>query len=153
MINNKGEIVELYRKLHLFDVDTPDFKFRESKLVKAGNTVGQPVETIIGKIGLQIVSNLQFTFMNCSKILTISDIFLLHFQCYDIRFAESSLILAQSGAEILTYPSAFAFSTGTAHWDILNRCRAIENQCYVISAAQIGNHNAKRKSYGHAVSF
>lgn len=56
LINSDGEIVDLYRKLHLFDVQTPDFKFRESKLVKPGNSVGPPVNTPIGKIGLQIVS-------------------------------------------------------------------------------------------------
>jgi deaminated glutathione amidase len=56
------------------------------------------------------------------------------------------------GANILTYPSAFAVSTGKAHWEVLQRARAIENQCYVISAAQFGAHNEKRTSYGHAMA-
>lgn len=62
-----------------------------------------------------------------------------------------STILRKNGAAVLTYPSAFAFSTGQAHWEQLLRARAIENQCYVVAAAQIGFHNAKRQSYGHAM--
>lgn len=62
-----------------------------------------------------------------------------------------STILRKQGAEILTYPSAFAYSTGKAHWDILLRARAIENQCFVVAPAQIGFHNTKRQSYGHAI--
>lgn len=56
IINEDGEIVGCYRKLHLFDVDTPEFKFRESKVVEGGKSISRPVETIIGKIGMQIVS-------------------------------------------------------------------------------------------------
>lgn len=72
-------------------------------------------------------------------------------QCYDLRFAELSTILARRGARILTYPSAFAMSTGRAHWEILLRARAIENQCFVVASAQTGWHNDKRQSYGHAM--
>lgn len=68
-----------------------------------------------------------------------------------MRFPELSTILRKKGAEILTYPSAFAYSTGKAHWELLLRARAIENQCFVIAAAQIGFHNAKRQSYGHGL--
>lgn len=60
--------------------------------------------------------------------------------------------MKKNGANILTYPSAFAVSTGRAHWEVLQRSRAIENQCYVISAAQFGKHNEKRSSYGHAIA-
>lgn len=73
------------------------------------------------------------------------------FQCYDVRFSEASTLLRKQGAEILTYPSAFAASTGKAHWEILLRARAIENQCFVVAAAQIGFHNKKRESHGHAM--
>lgn len=62
-----------------------------------------------------------------------------------------STILRKYGANFLTYPSAFAYSTGLAHWESLLRARAIENQCYVIAPAQIGFHNEKRQSYGHAM--
>lgn len=105
IINSQGEIVQIYRKLHLFDVDTPEFKFRESKIVARGKALSDPVETPIGKIGMLI--------------------------CYDIRFPEASVLLKKRGAQILLYPSAFAVSTGKAHWEILNRSRAIENQCFV----------------------
>ncbi|XP_070495988.1 nitrilase and fragile histidine triad fusion protein NitFhit [Chironomus tepperi] len=125
LINSDGEVAGTYRKLHLFDVDTPDFKFRESKVVEGGKEITKPVETPIGKVGLQI--------------------------CYDIRFPEGALWLKSRGANLITFPSAFALATGKAHWDILNRCRAIENQCYIVSAAQQGKHNDKRSSYGQAV--
>uniref|UniRef100_A0A182T378 Nitrilase and fragile histidine triad fusion protein NitFhit n=1 Tax=Anopheles maculatus TaxID=74869 RepID=A0A182T378_9DIPT len=125
LINNVGELVASYRKLHMFNVVTPEFKFRESETVRSGPALIPPVDTPIGRIGLQI--------------------------CYDMRFAEASTILRKQGAEILTYPSAFAMSTGRAHWEILLRARAIENQCFVIAAAQIGFHNKKRESYGHAL--
>lgn len=72
-------------------------------------------------------------------------------QCYDMRFPEVAVLLRKMGANILTYPSAFAYTTGLAHWETLLRSRAIENQCYVIAAAQIGWHNKKRRSYGHAM--
>lgn len=72
-------------------------------------------------------------------------------QCYDLRFPEVSTILRKRGAKILTYPSAFAYTTGEAHWETLLRARSIENQTYVIAAAQIGYHNEKRRSYGHAM--
>jgi len=124
IINDEGELTGIYRKLHLFDVDTPDFKFRESKIVAPGPGLSRPIDTPIGKIGMQI--------------------------CYDIRFPEAAVWLKKNGAQVLTYPSAFAVSTGKAHWDILNRSRAIENQCFVISAAQQGSHNAKRTSFGQA---
>jgi deaminated glutathione amidase len=125
VINSEGEIAGIYRKLHLFDVDTPEFKFRESKVVEGGKAISLPFQTPIGKLGLQI--------------------------CYDIRFCEGASWLKSRGAEIITYPSAFALTTGKAHWDILNRCRAIENQCFIVSAAQQGKHNEKRSSYGQAV--
>uniref|UniRef100_A0A182MYV1 Nitrilase and fragile histidine triad fusion protein NitFhit n=1 Tax=Anopheles dirus TaxID=7168 RepID=A0A182MYV1_9DIPT len=125
LINNAGELVACYRKLHMFNVVTPEFKFRESETVRSGSALVPPIETPIGRIGLQI--------------------------CYDMRFGEASTILRKQGADILTYPSAFAVSTGRAHWEVLLRARAIENQCFVVAAAQIGFHNKKRESYGHAL--
>jgi predicted amidohydrolase len=55
------------------------------------------------------------------------------------------------GAQILTYPAAFTYQTGASHWEVLLRARAIETQCYVIAAAQVGIHNKKRVSWGHAM--
>lgn len=68
-----------------------------------------------------------------------------------MRFAEQSLLLRNMGAQILTYPSAFTYQTGAAHWEVILRARAIETQCYVIAAAQTGAHNKKRMSWGHSM--
>ncbi|XP_017480188.1 PREDICTED: nitrilase and fragile histidine triad fusion protein NitFhit [Rhagoletis zephyria] len=125
LLNDLGEVVSFYRKLHLFDVETDEMRFRESDVVTPGSQLVPPVNTPFGMIGMQI--------------------------CYDLRFGEASYLLRKSGAQILTFPSAFAYSTGKAHWEILLRARAIENQCYVVAAAQIGAHNSKRTSWGHAL--
>lgn len=68
-----------------------------------------------------------------------------------MRFAELSLILRKNGAEVLTFPSAFTYQTGAAHWETLLKARAIETQCYVVAAAQTGTHNKKRVSWGHSM--
>lgn len=125
LIDSSGEIVSVYRKVHLFDIDAPGVRLKESDYTIQGNHVVSPVSSPVGKIGLGI--------------------------CYDLRFPEFSLSLVKAGAEILTYPSAFTVPTGMAHWESLLRSRAIESQCYVIAAAQTGRHNPKRTSYGHAM--
>jgi len=68
-----------------------------------------------------------------------------------MRFSQMAIALAENGAEIITYPSAFFFGPGAYHWEILLRSRAIETQCYVIAAAQTGKHNETRKSWGHSM--
>ena len=77
--------------------------------------------------------------------------------CYDMRFPELYQKLTfLHGAEVLLMPSAFAVKTGEAHWETLLRCRAIETQCYVVAAAQAGQHNTdgnQRRSYGHSFAF
>ncbi|XP_038219957.1 nitrilase and fragile histidine triad fusion protein NitFhit isoform X2 [Zerene cesonia] len=127
IINSKGEIVQTYRKLHLFDVEIPEknVRLKESDFCNPGRHIVTPVDSPVGKIGLAI--------------------------CYDMRFPELSTTLSVFNADILTYPSAFTHATGVAHWHVLLRARAIENQCYVIAAAQTGQHNSKRRSYGHAL--
>jgi len=126
ILDSSGDMVDVYRKTHLFDVDIAGgVKLKESEWTIPGQTIGPPVNSPVGKIGLGI--------------------------CYDMRFPEMSLGLRQQGAEILTFPSAFTVTTGMAHWQPILQCRAIENQCYVIAAAQIGQHNTKRSSYGHAM--
>ncbi|RZF34534.1 hypothetical protein LSTR_LSTR013248 [Laodelphax striatellus] len=127
LINEMGELVAVYRKLHLFDVEIPEKQvcIKESDFVEKGREIVRPVPTPAGKLGLAI--------------------------CYDMRFAELSVALRRLGAEVLTYPSAFTFATGAVHWEVLLRSRAIENQCYVIAAAQYGSHNKKRTSWGHAM--
>lgn len=126
LVDDHGSIAAVYRKIHLFDIDVKDGpQLKESDGTIPGDQIVPPVPTPVGNVGLAI--------------------------CYDVRFPELSTILAQQGAHILTYPSAFTQITGSAHWEVLLRCRAIENQCYVIAAAQTGQHNAKRRSYGHAM--
>jgi predicted amidohydrolase len=71
--------------------------------------------------------------------------------CYDLRFPEFYAALRDKGAEMFLVPSAFTYKTGEAHWEILLRARAIENQCYVVAAAQKGKHNDKRESYGQSL--
>jgi len=71
--------------------------------------------------------------------------------CYDLRFPELFTALREAGAQVMLVPSAFMPTTGKAHWEVLLRARAIENQCYVVAAAQFGKHNPKRASYGHAM--
>ncbi|XP_013393327.1 nitrilase and fragile histidine triad fusion protein NitFhit [Lingula anatina] len=126
IIDSQGHIAAQYDKLHLFDLDIKGkVSLKETNFTIPGNNVVPPVETPIGKVGMAV--------------------------CYDLRFPEMSSYLVQQGAEILTYPSAFTQTTGLAHWEVLLRSRAIENQCYVIAAAQTGRHNAKRTTYGHAM--
>jgi deaminated glutathione amidase len=71
--------------------------------------------------------------------------------CYDLRFPELYRYLANEGSEILLIPAAFFKVTGEAVWHTLLKARAIENQCFVIAAAQYGKHNEKRESYGHSI--
>ncbi|KAI7697382.1 Nitrilase and fragile histidine triad fusion protein NitFhit [Sarcoptes scabiei] len=121
IISDDGEIVSIYRKVHLFNLDIPGTKLIESEFSKPGKAVVAPPSTVCGRIGQGI--------------------------CYDVRFPEFSISLAKAGADILTFPSSFTVPTGKAHWEILLRSRAIETQCYVVAAAQTGKHNEKRSSY------
>jgi len=120
-IDEKGEIAAYYDKLHLFDYGS----LKESNSVEPGKSILPPVETVLGRVGLMI--------------------------CFDLRFPEISLALKRQNAQIITYPSAFTVRTGQAHWETLLRARAIETQAYVIAAAQVGQHNEKRISYGHSM--
>ncbi|NXL88432.1 NIT1 amidase, partial [Alectura lathami] len=121
-----GRMVAAYRKTHLCDVELEGrVAMRESSFTNPGTEIVPPVSTPAGKLGLSI--------------------------CYDLRFPEISLALRHAGAEILTYPSAFTFPTGSAHWEALLRARAIECQCYVVAAAQTGRNHESRVSYGHTL--
>ncbi|HUH02712.1 MAG TPA: carbon-nitrogen hydrolase family protein [Kofleriaceae bacterium] len=126
VVSPAGQIVARYRKLHLFDVDIPGkATLRESSNTAAGDDV-IVAETGVGRLGASI--------------------------CYDLRFPELYRRLAvDEAADILLVPAAFTKHTGTYHWHTLLRARAIENQCYVIAAAQTGRHNDKRESYGHSL--
>lgn len=125
-INEHGNITSRYQKLHLFDVDIPGGPvLKESNSVEAGGDIVPPIDTPVGKLGMMI--------------------------CFDLRFPEISLRLRRQGAQVLVYPSAFTVPTGQAHWETLLRGRAIENQAYVVAAAQCGRHNGKRVSYGDSI--
>ena len=120
-----GEIITHYDKIHLFDANPPnDRPYKESDNYERGN------EIIIAelpkfKLGFSI--------------------------CYDLRFPSLYNELCQAGAEILAIPAAFTVPTGKAHWQVLLRARAIETGSFVIAAAQGGNHENGRATYGHSM--
>ncbi len=115
-----------YRKIHLFDVAIPDgMQYSESRNVAPGDAIGLFETERCGRIGMSV--------------------------CYDLRFPELYRKLAAAGAGVLLVPSAFTEYTGRVHWRLLLQARAVENTCYVIAAAQTGNHYGQRRSYGHAM--
>ena len=120
-----GSIRARYSKIHLFDVQLASGEtYRESNTV-AGGGEAVVADTDLGKIGLSI--------------------------CYDLRFPQLYRKLAQKGAFLFTIPSAFTVPTGSAHWHVLQRARAIENGAFVIAPAQGGAHANGRKTYGHSL--
>jgi predicted amidohydrolase len=124
-VDPEGRLAAHYRKIHLFDVNIPNGAvFEESKLVAPGHEA-VVVETPWARIGLSI--------------------------CYDVRFPELYRTLVDGGARVLVVPAAFTLHTGKDHWHALLRARAIENQCWVLAAAQYGRHDDKRTTYGHSV--
>ncbi len=125
-IDASGEIVESYRKIHLFDIDLEkEFSIKESAYMEPGKSVKQ------------------FTFDGLSCGVGI---------CYDLRFPELFRQLAEKGARIIFIPANFTYETGQAHWEPLLRARAIENQCYVIAPAQCGkNRETEVTSYGNSM--
>lgn len=125
VINNHGELVAHYDKIHLFDVSIMNAeKHEESQYIFPGFEL-KTVETPVGKVGLSI--------------------------CYDLRFPELYRELVKQKVDILTVPAAFTHITGRAHWDVLVRARAIENLCYVLAANQSGQHDNGRITYGHSM--
>ena len=124
VLSDSGEIVATYRKIHLFDVDIPGgVHYAESEHVTPGDSV-VTVDSPWARLGVSI--------------------------CYDVRFPELYRRLADAGAEVVLVPAAFAYQTGSQHLDVLVRCRAIENQVFVIAANQCAEHPGGLKSYGHS---
>lgn len=120
-----GALAARYDKIHLFDVDLPDGqRLRESEAYGGGSSAVL-VETHFAPLGLTI--------------------------CYDIRFPQLYRALAKAGAKLFTVPSAFTVPTGTAHWHVLMRARAIETGSFVLAAAQGGKHDSGRETYGHSL--
>ena len=122
MIDPLGQVRARYDKIHLFGFQKGSERFNESDTIEPGSS---PVLCDIGhwRFGMSI--------------------------CYDLRFPELYRRLAP--ADALLVPSAFTYTTGQAHWEILLRARAIENQCYVLAAAQGGEHPNGRRTWGHSM--
>lgn len=126
--DDSGNRVARYDKIHLFDVGMPDSAeaYRESATFIAGTPEPpQVLDTPIGKLGLSI--------------------------CYDLRFPELYRALTAAGAEVVVAPSAFTHTTGSAHWHVLTRARAIENLVTLIAPNQAGHHASGRRTYGHSL--
>ncbi len=124
LIDDRGEMVASYDKLHVYDVDLPTGeRWRESASVRPGDgavVAGTPW----GGLGLTI--------------------------CYDIRFPQLHRALAKAGAVMIAVPAAFTVPTGEAHWETLLRARAIETGCYVLAPAQAGAHEDGRRTWGRS---
>lgn len=125
LIAPSGTVTARYDKIHMFDVDLAGGEsYRESKVYRPGDEAVL-VDLPWGKLGLSI--------------------------CYDLRFPSLYRSLASAGAQMLAVPAAFTRQTGKAHWHILQRARAIETGCFVISAAQGGDHEDGRSTFGHSL--
>lgn len=123
----RGRVLARYRKEHLFDARLPDgTRLQESRHTAAGSP-HQDVVVAAGdmNLGLSI--------------------------CYDLRFPDHYQRLRTAGADVLLVPSAFTRPTGSAHWEVLLRARAIETQCFVVAPAQCGDHGGGRSSWGHSL--
>ncbi len=126
LIEPTGAIAARYDKMHMFDVTVSDTEtYRESAGYRPGDCA-VVAQTPFGRVGLSV--------------------------CYDLRFAYLYRALAQAGADILLIPSAFSPVTGAAHWEPLLRARAIETGCFVLAAAQTGDHSG-RQTYGHSMAI
>jgi len=120
-----GGVLARYDKAHMFDVDLPNGeRYRESSTFAAGDKAVF-ADLPWGRLGLTI--------------------------CYDVRFAYQYRMLAQQGCSFISVPAAFTVPTGTAHWHVLLRARAIETGCFVFAPAQSGTHEEGRKTFGHSL--
>jgi len=125
VFNPQGKVAQHYDKTHLFEASLKQESWKESEHVQAGEN---PVVVDVQgdwRVGLSI--------------------------CYDLRFPTLYEECARQGCHILTVPAAFTAETGKAHWEVLLRARAIENQCYVLAAGQVGEHADGRHTYGHSM--
>ena len=119
-----GTMAARYDKIHLFRFETDRESYDEARVLEAGN---EPVTVQAGalRVGLSV--------------------------CYDLRFPELYRALCTLPCDVLSVPSAFTYTTGRAHWELLLRARAVENQCYVLAAAQGGTHENGRRTWGHSM--
>ena len=127
VIDDTGSIRATYDKIHLFDVDLPTGEsWRESAVYRGGSEAVIVEGTPVGRLGLTI--------------------------CYDVRFPALFASLAEAGAQVISVPAAFTVPTGRAHWEVLLRARAIEAGVFVVAAAQTGQHEDGRQTYGHSLT-
>jgi len=125
IFDKNGSLLGRHRKIHLFDVDIKEGTvFKESSMLSAGEDV-----TVIKTAGLTLGIAI----------------------CYDIRFPELSRLMTLAGAELLIFPAAFGWTTGPAHWELLMRSRAVDNQVFVVGAAPARNLGAQYQAYGHSM--
>ena len=125
LVDPAGAIVARYDKIHMFDVDLAGGEsYRESNAFRPGGQTAL-AETPWGVLGMTV--------------------------CYDLRFPQLFRSLAQAGADFLAIPSAFTVPTGSAHWHVLMRARAIETGCFVFAPAQWSEHAEGRRTYGHSL--
>ena len=125
LFDKDGSIIAKHRKMHLFDVDVKGgIYFKESDTLTPGNKFSI-CETDFGKIGMGI--------------------------CYDVRFPQLAQINVNNGAKILFYPGAFNMTTGPAHWELLFRSRALDNQVFCVGVAPALNKDSSYHSYGHSI--
>ncbi|HDR8861097.1 acyltransferase [Burkholderia territorii] len=117
-----GHEAARYDKIHLFNFEKGDESFDEARTIRAGDTV-VAFDAPFGRVGLSV--------------------------CYDLRFPE--LYRRMGDCALIVVPSAFTYTTGRAHWEMLLRARAVENQCYVLAAAQGGKHENGRRTWGHSM--
>jgi len=125
LIDSSGEIRATYDKLHLFDVDLPTGESWRESASYAPGSAAVVAPTPVGPLGLSI--------------------------CYDLRFPDLYRALTDAGARVLAIPAAFTVPTGEAHWHVLMRARAIEAGVFVVAAAQCGEHEDGRRTYGHSL--
>jgi predicted amidohydrolase len=128
VFDRDGKEIARYRKIHMFDITTPDgVSYRESNAFAPGDAIST---------------------YKCEGVTVGCAI------CYDLRFPDLFQALAEKGAEMIALPSAFTMQTGKDHWEVLCRARAIETETYFLAAAQTGSHiagNEVRQSYGHSM--
>ncbi|CAN2390311.1 Nitrilase family, partial [Pristimantis euphronides] len=119
-----GSLLMKHRKIHLFDIDVPGkIRFQESDTLSPGDRLSV-FDTPFCKIGIGI--------------------------CYDIRFAELAQVYTRKGCQLLVYPGAFNMTTGPAHWELLQRARALDNQVYVATASPARDERASYVAWGHS---
>ncbi len=118
----QGQRVARYDKVHLFSFQRGGERYEEAATIEPGSTVCA-FDSPLGRIGLSV--------------------------CYDLRFPE--LYRALGTVDLIIVPAAFTYTTGRAHWEVLLRARAIENQCYVMAPAQGGRHASGRVTWGHSM--